>query len=64
MSADAAAPVPGRSRTSPGARVATYVVLVLALSSALWIPLIRAGTLTAGGGALTFGLMWCPAAAA
>ena len=53
-----------RSRTSPGTRVAVYVVLVFALSATMWLPLIRAGTLTAGGGALTFGLMWCPAAAA
>lgn len=55
---------PGRSRTSAGARVATYLILVLAFSATMWIPLIRAGTLQAGGGALTFGLMWCPAAAA
>jgi len=65
VTSEAAAPrVRAASRTSPGARVALYVALVLALSATMWIPLIRAGTLTAGGGALTFGLMWCPAAAA
>jgi membrane protease YdiL (CAAX protease family) len=57
-------PAGAGARTSPRARVATYVALVLAFSAAVWIPIIRAGTLQLYGGALTFALMWCPATAA
>lgn len=45
-------------------RVGTYLVLTLLLSSIFWFLIIRAGTLSAGGGMFVLGLMWCPGTAA
>jgi len=49
---------------SVGRRVGTYLVLTFAFSSYFYFLIIRAGTLSGGGGRWTAGLMWCPAAAA
>jgi len=55
---------PVEGAPTPERRVVIYLALVAVFSAAFWIPLIRAGTLRVGGGWLTFGLMWSPAAAA
>jgi membrane protease YdiL (CAAX protease family) len=45
-------------------RIATYLGLTFALSAVFYGLIISAGTLTAGGGLYTLGLMWCPGIAA
>jgi membrane protease YdiL (CAAX protease family) len=45
-------------------RIATYLSLTFALSAVFYGLIICAGTLTAGGGLYTLGLMWCPGIAA
>lgn len=44
--------------------LATFLVLVVALSSIFYALIIRAGHIAAGGGHYVEGLMWCPAIAA
>jgi uncharacterized protein len=50
--------------TSVSRRVWTFVLLALAFSSYFYVRIIRAGTLSGGGGWWVAGLMWSPAAAA
>ena len=45
-------------------RIITYLVLVFALSAIFYVLIIRAGSLSAGGGFYVLGLMWMPALAA
>ncbi len=44
--------------------IATFLLLTLGLSSIFYWIVLRAGTLSVGGGLLVAGLMWCPGIAA
>jgi uncharacterized protein len=52
--------VPLRQR----ADIAVFLVFTFALTAAVWTPVIRAGSLSAGGGIYVALGMWCPAVAA
>jgi membrane protease YdiL (CAAX protease family) len=49
---------------SPRTKIFIFLVLTVALTAILWVPIIRAGTITADGGIYTRTAMWCPAIAA
>jgi uncharacterized protein len=45
-------------------QVGTYLLIVFACSSVVYLLILRAHTLGAGGGLYVFGIMWCRALAA
>jgi membrane protease YdiL (CAAX protease family) len=45
-------------------KVLTYLALTFGFSTFFYVPILRAGTLAAGGGLCVLGLMWSPATAA
>ena len=48
----------------PRARIALFLLLTFALSTIIWVPVIRSGDLAQGGGLYALALMWCPGIAA
>jgi membrane protease YdiL (CAAX protease family) len=49
---------------NPRAKILIFLALTVGLSSVFWVPLIRAGSIAAGGGLYVLGLMWAPGIAA
>jgi membrane protease YdiL (CAAX protease family) len=52
------------SRSGSIRRIVTFLLITLLFSAIFWALIISAGTIQAGGGLYTMGLMWCPGAAA
>lgn len=48
----------------PKRKILLFLVLTAALSAMLWIPIVRAGSDSLGGGGYVMALMWCPGIAA
>jgi membrane protease YdiL (CAAX protease family) len=48
----------------PKVKIAIFLALTVLFSSVFWIPVIRAGNITIGGGLYVLGLMWSPGLAA
>jgi len=57
-------PASGVPERAGRAEIAVFLGLTFALSSIFYFLILRSGDLSAGGGSLTMGLMWCPGIAA